>query len=57
VLLLVLLGPPEGVELAVLGHDAVPLGLGVDDAQDPRLLFEGIPSVDSKREILPKSFC
>jgi hypothetical protein len=57
VLLLVLLGPPEGVELAVLGHDTVPLGLGVDDAQDPRLLLEGIPSVDSKREILPKSFC
>ena len=41
--LLVLLCPPVGVEPAVLGHHPVPLGVGVDDAEDAGLPGEGIP--------------
>ena len=45
VLFLVLLRPPEGVELAVLGDDPVPLGLSMDDPEDAGLLLERVPSV------------
>ena len=41
--LLVLFCPPVGVEPAMLGHHPVPLGVGVDDAQDAGLPGKGIP--------------
>ena len=41
---LVLLRLPVGVELAVLGHHAVPLAVGVDHAEYPRPPGERVPS-------------
>ena len=35
---------PVSVELSMLGHDPVPLGLGVDNPKDPGLLLERVPS-------------
>jgi hypothetical protein len=39
---------PECVELAVLRDDPILLGLGVDHAEDPRLLPKRIPSATIK---------
>ena len=44
-LFLVLLCPPEGVELPMLGDHSVPLGLSMDNAQDTRLLLKRVPSM------------
>ena len=46
--LLVLLGPPEGVEPAVLGDHPVPLGVGVDHRQDAGPPGKRVPPCRSK---------
>ena len=48
---LVLLRLPVGVELAVLGHHAVPLAVGVDHAEYPRPPGERVPSATLSLEL------
>lgn len=44
VLFLLLVWPDEGIELPVLGHHSVPLGLGVQHSHDAGLLPKRVPS-------------